>query len=221
MTVRSQLFDLNAIPWKPLVPGVSAKRVWADSDGSVARQALFIRFEAGASLPPHTHDGDELVHVLEGEVADDFGGVTAGNVGYRPHGCAHTVHSPGGATAFAVVTGGVSPSAGNDGTGPASQVFDLAAMGWVEALPGVRQKPIWSGADRRLVLTRIEPGASLPPHRHRGDELVFVIEGAVEDEAGAARPGTVGYRPDGCEHTVRSTNGATALAFVWGTVEPL
>jgi anti-sigma factor ChrR (cupin superfamily) len=91
---------------------------------------MFIRFGAGASLPRHTHVGDELVYVLEGSVADDYGAVTAGNVGYRPRGCLHTVNSPRGATAFAVITGGTRPAGNGEEGGPPSEVFDLATMVW-------------------------------------------------------------------------------------------
>lgn len=219
--VRSELFDIGNMDWAELLPGVQAKRVWADR--ATNRVAMFIRFSAGAALPRHAHAGDELVYVLEGSVADDYGAVTAGNVGYRPNGCLHTVHSPKGATAFAVVTGGTEPKADGDQGGPPSQIFDLATTAWVQPLPGLRQKPFWAdkAAGRMAAVTRFEPGAELPAHRHTGDELVFVIEGTVEDEHGAARPGVVGYRPPGCTHTVRSPNGATAIAFLWGGVEPL
>lgn len=219
--VASQLIDIGEMDWAELMPGVMGKRVWADS--ATNRTAMFIRFSPGASLNRHIHHGDELVYVLEGAVADDFGAVTAGNVGYRPNGCLHTVHSPKGATAFAVVTGGVKPAGDGAEAGAPSQVFDLATTSWVEARPGVRQKPFWSdkAAGRSAAFSRFEPGAELPPHRHVGDELVFVIEGTVEDEAGALRPGILGYRPNGCTHTVKAPNGATVLAFLWGGVEPL
>jgi anti-sigma factor ChrR (cupin superfamily) len=219
--VTTAMFDIGELDWADLVPGVQAKRVWADP--ATSRVALFIRFGAGSTLPRHAHDGDELVYVLEGTVADDFGAVTAGNVGYRPDGCAHTVHSPKGATAFAVVTGGVKPAGEDVPAGPASRVYDLATTAWVEARPGIRQKPFWAdkAAGRSAALGRFEPGAELPAHRHVGDELVFVIEGTVEDEAGALRPGLLGYRPNGCEHTVRSPNGATVLALLWGGVEAI
>ncbi len=219
-TVSSQLIDIGELPWTELLPGVQAKRVWADA--ATNRVALFIRFAPGASLSRHAHDGDELVYVLEGTVADEFAAVTAGNVGYRPNGCTHTVHSPNGATAFAVVSGGVHPAEGT-ASGPASQLFDLATTAWVQARPGIRQKPFWADpvAWRSAAFSRFEPGAELPAHRHVGDELVFVIEGTLQDEAGALRPGVVGYRPDGCTHTVRSPNGATVLAFLWGGVEAI
>jgi len=219
--VSSVMFDIDELDWAELVPGVQAKRVWADP--ATKRAALFIRFSAGTNLARHEHDGDELVYVLEGSVADDFGAVTAGNVGYRPHGCAHTVRSPKGATVFAVVTGGVKPVGEDVEGGSASLVYDLATTSWVEARPGVRQKPIWAdtAAARVAALVRFEPGTELPAHRHVGDELVFMIEGTLEDEAGVLRPGVLGYRPNGCAHTVRTPEGARVLAFLWGSTEAI
>ncbi len=219
--VSSQLIDIGAMGWADLLPGVQAKRVWADSDTN--RVAMFIRFAPDTSLPRHVHDGDELVYVLEGVLADDHGAITAGNVGYRPNGCLHTVRSPTGATVFAVISGSINPKGADDGGGPPSQVFDLATMPWADTRPGLKQKAFWrdEAAGRSVSFTRFDPGAELPAHRHVGDELVFVIEGTVEDEAGALRPGVVGYRPDGCQHTVRTPNGATVLGFLWGGVTPL
>ena len=57
--------------------------------------------------------------------------------------------------------------------------------------------------------------------RRAGDELAFVIEGALEDESGTIRPGILGYRPNGCAHQVRSPYGATTLSYLWGDVEPI
>src|SRR5215207_3776232 len=132
--VLNQLIDLNEIDWKELVPGVMGKRVWADA--ATKRTAMFIRFSPGAALPRNAHEGDELVYVLEGCVADEYAAVTAGNVGYRPDGCTHTVRRPAGATAFAVVTGGAAPRPEDAAGGPASVVFDLATTAWRGAGPG-------------------------------------------------------------------------------------
>jgi anti-sigma factor ChrR (cupin superfamily) len=219
--VSSVMIDIDELDWAELLPGVRAKRVWADP--ATTRAGLFIRFSEGAALPRHAHDGDELVYVLEGSVADEFGAVTAGNMSYRPPGCAHTVRSPKGATVFAVVTGGVTPVGDDVDGGTASVVYDLATTSWVEVRPGVRQKPVWAdqAAGRRAALVRFEPGTELPAHRHVGDELVFVIEGTLEDESGALRPGVLGYRPNGCAHTVRTPEGATVLAYLWGGVEAI
>jgi hypothetical protein len=47
-----------------------------------------------------------------------------------------------------------------------------------------------------------------------------MIEGANADESGAVTTGNMNYRPNGCVHTVTTTNGATVLAIVWGRTEP-
>ena len=73
---------------------------------------------------------------------------------------------------------------------------------------------------RRAVLARFDAGAKLPLHKHVGDELIFMIEGSNFDESGEVRTGNANYRPNGCTHTVSSTHGGTALAFVTGSVAP-
>ncbi|HZO82201.1 MAG TPA: cupin domain-containing protein [Candidatus Binataceae bacterium] len=106
--------------------------------------------------------------------------------------------------------------------GPRSQLIQVTDIPWQQALPGVRQKPLWSdpGTKRRAVLSRFEPGAHLPMHRHVGDEILYVIEGSIADRSGTITAGNLGYRPDGCVHDVSSKNGATVLAVITGGVEP-
>src|SRR5438876_2360040 len=106
---------------------------------------------------------------------------------------------------------------------PLSEIFSLSDLAWQERQPGVRTKSIWEDpqSKRRAVMTRIEPDAKLPLHRHVGDELVFVVEGAISDEFGTVTAGNMGYRPNGCVHTVSAKNGATVLAIITGAVEPV
>ena len=56
---------------------------------------------------------------------------------------------------------------------------------WQERRPGVHWKVLWEEGDRKAVLMRYAPGATIPPHRHTGDEQIFVLEGAVSDETRA------------------------------------
>jgi anti-sigma factor ChrR (cupin superfamily) len=196
------------------------KALWEHPE--TRRRAVMTRIEPEAKLPLHRHVGDELVFVIEGALSDEFGTVTAGNVGYRPDGCIHTISTKNGATVLAILTGGVEPVS-ERGNAPPSQVFALSELAWVETRPGVRQKRIWEDKlnERRAILARFEPGATLPRHRHLGDELIFLIEGANADESGVVATGNVNYRPNGCVHTVTTKNGATVLAVVWGRTEPV
>ena len=215
---QSQLIVVNEYEWQELMPGVQARTLWTDEQ--TKRQALMTRIAPGLQLPTHKHVGDELVYIIEGSISDEFGTVNAGNMGYRPNGCVHTVSSTTGATGIAVITGGVEPTS-ERGDAPPSQIFSPSALAWVDARPGIRLKPIWEdkAAERRAVLARFEPGSVLPLHRHNGDELIFMIEGENADEAGPVPTGNMSYRPNGCAHTVTSSNGATCLNFVWGSAE--
>src|SRR6516165_6296967 len=62
---------------------------------------------------------------------------------------------------------------------PASRMIAVTDIEWKrhDALPGLRQKELWTDAatQRRAGLARFEPGATLPMHRHVGDEILFVI----------------------------------------------
>ncbi len=214
----SKIIPVSDMTWEERQPGIRAKSLWADA--ATKRRAVMTRIEPGSQLPRHRHVGDELVFVIEGAIADDFGTVTAGNMGYRPNGCVHTVSTKNGATLLAILTGGVEPAT-ERGNAPPSEIFTLSEIPWVDTRPGVRQKRIWEdkASERRAILARFEPGATLPPHRHVGDELIFIIEGANADESGVVITGNMNYRPNGCVHTVTTKNGATVLAVVWGRTE--
>jgi len=219
-TPRSQIISISDLGWQDFQPGLRFKILWEDKP--TKRRAQLTRFEPGAKLPLHRHVGDELIFVLEGAVSDESGAVTPGNVGYRPNGCVHTVSSNNGATVLAVLTGDIEPAT-DRGSAPPSQIFTLSDLPWIETRPGVRQKRFWEdkAGERRALLARFEPGATLPPHRHVGDELIFLVEGANADESGVVATGNMNYRPNGCVHTVTTQNGATVLAVVWGRTEPV
>ncbi len=216
----SQIIRVSERAWEPMSPTIKFKNLW--SDPSSKRRAQLTRFEPGATLPIHRHVGDELLYVIEGSISDESGTTAAGSVGYRPNGCVHSVTSKTGATVFAIITGGIE-AASEIGAAPRSQTIVLSDLAWTDALPGVRQKPIWHDKEtkRRAVLARFDPGAKLPIHRHVGDELIFVIEGSNADESGEVMTGDMNYRPNGCVHTVTTRNGATVLAMVSGGVEML
>ena len=218
-TPRSQIITVNDLPWQERQPGIRTKTLWTDP--ATKRRAVMNRIDPGVDLPRHRHVGDELVLVIEGSLGDDFGTLTAGNVGYRPNGCVHRISTRTGVTVLAIVTGDVEPV--TDGNGPPSQIFTLSDLPWVEVRPGVRQKRFWedTAGERRALLARFDPGAVLAAHRHVGDELIFVMEGANADESGVVATGNMNYRPNGCVHTVKTVNGATILAVVWGRTEPV
>src|ERR1700694_5336420 len=138
-STASRIIEVSEIEWQTMLPGIAAKPLW--SDPTTKRRAQLTRFEPGSKLDRHRHDGNEILYVIEGAISDEFGTVIAGNIGYRPNGCVHAVESRRGAMVFALITGGVAPAPADE-RGPASQVIRLNEIAWVDAVPGVRQKPI-------------------------------------------------------------------------------
>jgi anti-sigma factor ChrR (cupin superfamily) len=222
----SRIISISALPWEERRAGLKRRSLWEDP--ATQRQALMFRIEPSAQFACHRHLGDELIFVIEGAISDgiisdEFGTVTAGNMGYRPDGCVHALSTQHGATLLAILTGSTEPAT-ERGHAPPPEIFALHELPWVETgRPGVRQKRIWEdkAGERRAILAHFEPGATLPPHRHVGDELIFVIEGATADESGVVAAGNMNYRPNGCVHSVTTQHGATVLAVVWGRTEPV
>jgi len=65
--------------WRPMVPGVMAKRLYAESaDGNAA---MLLRMEAGAQFPPHWHADVEHCYVIEGDL--HFGDLALGPGDYQ------------------------------------------------------------------------------------------------------------------------------------------
>ena len=61
---------------------------------------------------------------------------------------------------------------------------------------------------------RYAPGASVPAHRHQGEENVYVISGAQQDQRGVYRAGAHVVNDSGSSHAVSSPEGCLVLV-VW------
>jgi anti-sigma factor ChrR (cupin superfamily) len=218
-----QTIVLHTIPWEELMPGVMRRLIWAQptwNQPTIPREISMVRFAPGVKVPLHRHvGGDEIVYVIEGVLSDEFGDISAGNVGYRPEGCVHSLHTLNGATIVSYLTGRSVSVSERPSDSPPSRIINVNAMAWQAAEGGrVQLKMIWSdqASDRRCVLGKLAPGMVMPPHEHVGEEFVLQIEGAFVDEGGTVSPGCVGYRPYKCHHSFTSENGGIALGYIWG-----
>jgi anti-sigma factor ChrR (cupin superfamily) len=79
----------RALAFEPFRPGVEICRL-ADSGESRASLAL-LRYQPGASVPAHRHDGLETILVLEGSQRDEHGHYAAGDMVVNPVGSKHSV----------------------------------------------------------------------------------------------------------------------------------
>src|SRR5215470_3141902 len=108
MQPMSRIISISDLPWEERQTGVKRKLLWEDL--ATQRRAIINRIEPSAQFARHRHVGDELVFAIEGAISDEFGTITAGNMGYRPHGCVHTLSTKHGVTALFIITGSTEPA---------------------------------------------------------------------------------------------------------------
>src|SRR5262249_56169703 len=90
MQPMSRIISINDLPWEERRAGLKRRILWEDP--ATQRQALMFRIEPSAQFACHRHLGDELIFVIEGAISDgiisdEFGTVSAGNMGYLPPSC--------------------------------------------------------------------------------------------------------------------------------------
>ena len=83
----------DELEFEPTFPGVAFAVLYRDPSGS---SAAVLRYEPGASVPPHRHVGYEHVYVLQGSQRDERGEYPAGTLVINPPGSEHSVESPSG-----------------------------------------------------------------------------------------------------------------------------
>ena len=84
-----------------------------------------------------------------------------------------------------------------------STYLDVSKIEWEPTkFPGVYMKRLYEDPSGKLTtLTKMDPGAVLPDHRHVGLEQSFVIEGALVDEDGTCTAGNFVWRRAGSVST--------------------
>lgn len=97
--------DFDKIPWRFRLPGVYVYEM-SSADGE---DVSLMKVRPGATIPSHTHEGEELTVVFEGELVDGEATYKAGDISVADASVDHTPRA-GGDTAcicLAVLSGGV------------------------------------------------------------------------------------------------------------------
>jgi anti-sigma factor ChrR (cupin superfamily) len=94
------LFDLASVVWQPFRPGVAIRRLFGD--GTRGASAALLKYEPGASIPRHRHEGTEVIVVLRGSQTDEQGTITAGDLRVNQPHSTHDVRSDKGCIVLVV-----------------------------------------------------------------------------------------------------------------------
>lgn len=217
--------------WLSPRPGIKVRELYGADDGY---RISLVRYSAGARVPEHIHMGDEHTYVLEGTVRDAAGEFPVGSYLMRPEGSRHSVWSERGALVLTHrlgpirFMGGFRPAPSHsqppfpplpEGAGypadrlPTALNTAVDSPEWEAMRPGLRILPLFEGppGNYKTALLRYRPGTTLPAHVHMGDEHIYILAGAQEDESGAYLAGAYVHNPTGTTHRVWSEEGCLAL----------
>jgi len=77
--------------YEPLRPGVDV--LWLYKEEAAGSSCAILRYQPGAEVPEHEHQGVEHVYILAGEQSDDRGTYRKGSFVINPPGTSHRVWS--------------------------------------------------------------------------------------------------------------------------------
>ncbi len=97
----------------------------------------------------------------------------------------------------------------------ASRFIETESLPWIENAPGQKIKVIYYDpkTDMLTILSKLEPGAGIPPHTHEDLEQTFVLEGSLLDDEGECTAGNFVIRAKGSRHAPIAPRGCTMLVF--------
>jgi anti-sigma factor ChrR (cupin superfamily) len=77
--------------YEPLRPGVDV--LWLYREEAAGSSCAILRYQPGAEVPEHAHQGFEHVYILAGEQSDERGTYRKGSFVINPPGTTHCVRS--------------------------------------------------------------------------------------------------------------------------------
>src|SRR5215813_4192677 len=97
----------------------------------------------------------------------------------------------------------------------ASRFIETESLPWIQTGPGNRMKVVYHDpvTDMLTILSKLEPGSSIPAHVHEDLEQTFVLEGSLVDDEGECTAGNFVIRAKGSRHSPIAPNGCTMVVF--------
>jgi len=197
--------DAAALEWAPSPsPAVWRRRLHRVGPAESGQVTSVVRYDPGARFPAHDHPDGEEILVLDGVFSDEHGDWPAGTYLLNPEGFRHAPFSTPGCVLFVKLRQA-------PGRERRHVALDTRTASWQPAgRTGIERLPLWQqpGFADRAGLERWAPGAAREESDDQGLEL-FVLDGALEDEAGRHGPLSWLRVPAGLAHTARSPQGCT------------
>ncbi len=201
----------DAGAWQQPRAGVRSKAL-ANTPLAVS---TLVELSAGAAFPVSPMATQQEVVLLAGELFVGAHALSCGDAACTPHGATHALRaSAGGARFYLRLSTPLEPTTTSVRF---STLTDDST--WQDFCPGVRIKELWNGGERRSVMVRMRPGASVNSHSHGLEEECMMLAGEAFIGDTLLRGGEYQLAPQGSRHgAVQSDVGA--LFFVHGSLDP-
>jgi anti-sigma factor ChrR (cupin superfamily) len=204
--------DTASMEWAPSPSRtVWRKRVHLVGAAESGQVTSVVRYEAGATFPPHDHPDGEEILVLEGVFSDERGDWPAGTYLLNPEGFEHAPYSSEGCVLFVKLR----QYPGRNRQHVVRQTQDM--LWQPTGVPGIDAKRLYrqQGFSDEMRLERWAPGTATESITYPSGAEIFVLDGELEDETGYFAAGAWLRLPVGATHRPFTDEGC-ALYVKWG-----
>ena len=187
------VIDTEAMDWIASPSGQVWRKPLEREAAESGHTTSIVRYEPGASFPPHPHPMGEEILVLDGVFSDENGDYPAGTYLRNPPGSRHAPFSKEGCTLLVKLD----QFAADDS---ATVRVDTAQAAWLPGQGGLEVMPLHDFEGEHVALVKWPAGERFQPHRHFGGEEIFVISGEFRDEFGSYPKGSWLRSPHMSQH---------------------
>lgn len=196
--------------WTAPERGAATRTLWRHAMSS----SVVARLDAHATLEVDLRFNQLEMVVLQGSGLLRERALRCGDAVLAPHGADWPVVAGAeGLTVYARRSRVAEP------VGETVVIATLDESGWEDFCPGVRIRELCNGGERRSVLVKMRPGASVNAHSHGLEEECMMLAGEAFIGDTLLRSGDFQVAPQGSRHGAITTD-VGALFFVHGSLDP-
>lgn len=162
-----------------------------------------VRYEPGATFPPHDHPGGEEILVLEGVFSDEHGDWPAGTYLLNPEGFRHAPFSRDGCVLWVKLRQ-------YPGANRLQLQLNSNDLDWLAGpISGISARQLYeqAGYTERMRLEKWQPETSNVVRRWDEGVEIFVLRGSLQDDDELYDTGTWLRLPPGSEQQLATTTG--------------
>ena len=182
---QSVVVHTTALEWQPSPsPRVWRKRLYLSGPAERGRVTSIVRYDANSKFHPHLHPDGEEILVLDGIFSDGQGDFPAGSYLLNPEGFEHAPFSKEGCVLFVKLKQ-------YSGAARTQVSLNMLQNPWDDLGGGVSALTLYDEEEfrERMVMMRLEEGATLTIPQGVGGAEMFLLCGAVTDQAGSYATG--------------------------------